>query len=383
MAIRTVRKVTIHVLLSVLICLLVGCSPNKVKVGSDAHKSATESQGALGFPELYLDSQAWSITEDQEYIYFAKENGIYRVSKSKRVMQLLYKTKNSSNLIIVNGQMYFISSGKICRINLDGKGFHVLFDSKGRKTETGDMYLNDFQVADDYFVLRSGLDLFYYDLSNNSLRSLHDKSGFVIDANQYQVVDNYVYYIDHADRTGTLYRYDLAKDTTEIIRGKSITMPEDNQIGDFTFVNGDIFYCKYNPNEICHYNSKGADTVMCDYSGTPYVVASLAEYRGKLFYLVFTQSIVYDGGPMGSIKDYRRAQHRIENLGLKQYSLIQFDLANNQTLVVGQFSSLMEPARLQFADGYVFFKTERFKSRTTDETTDETHCIDLSSGEMR
>ncbi|GHU83932.1 hypothetical protein FACS189415_7440 [Bacteroidia bacterium] len=365
-------KKRLFALLAITFLLLTGCTTTPI-----TESTASPEQKKVDFPSI-IDSDYFITFEEGDYTYGFKDDGVYKIGKSNPVVQRLYTADDVYSLYEYEGQLYFNTDNKIYKMDLDGGNVATVLDAKEHTEKQNDMVIENFSLSQGYIVFSSALELFRYRLSDGNLMDLNE------DAYIFELVGNNLYYIDHAERTWTIFCYDLNTNKRTIIRGENVYKPSHDVIRDFLFIGEDLYYYKREPNQICKYDPGGNDTVICDYSHLFNPISLDGEYQGKLYYWVYTEFIVGKNVASGGNKEYDEANHRVAEQGIKQYTLMQYDPETERTLAVCQVYSLREPSAF-FANGHAFIETNRAISPTNEDVAWEweTRAIDLSTGEWR
>lgn len=71
-----------------------------------------------------------TICEDDNYIFFAKEDGIYKKTKHSGIQKIICKIESPNNLILFNNNLFFTSVDlkKIYKAEIDGSELCTVFD---------------------------------------------------------------------------------------------------------------------------------------------------------------------------------------------------------------------------------------------------------------
>lgn len=330
-----------------IICIILsGC--NSISVAKkDTDKDIIE--------EILAESPL-SVTEDETDIYFSQKNIIYHISKSNKKKEVLCVIDNAYNLKINNMKLYFLSSFGAYEYNLNNHELRKLWDEEYLSDDIGKLYINSFQISGENLIGTVSSQLVCYSFADNSIRVLKMNDGSTINVYKYFVQETKIYFVEHAEKTATIYCYNLNTGESEIVYGKGQSFPEDNQITSFTFVKNKLYYYKEDENKVLQSldDTHAEDEQFFDCSKLSSHVLDLYGYYDNLY--IVSCNDLDDNNVSGQ----------------KEYFLSQINLKNGRMQINCSFYSTSVPSEIEFINGYVFF--------TISSPSREKHAINLNTG---
>lgn len=224
----------------VMLTLLTGC----------AAQSSTPEITPVPEQPVSLDSfragkYTATINADGEYMYFVRNDGIYRMKNGSTSEELIYPcTKSIDSLAVYDGRIYFVENAPsyqfvFCSIKTDGTDEQQHFTTEGENLNLSNRY----QISDGkiYFVALTGAAV--WDIAERELKEIElNNPG----ADYFQVVGDHLYYICHG-KTFTVYDVDLTTGEETVLTGSGVHRPESDLYSNFAFVDGTLFVCKRIP----------------------------------------------------------------------------------------------------------------------------------------
>lgn len=248
-----------------------------------------DKNGKVEFPVHLYPKSAYSMFEDDNYIYYCSDQGINKVNKSNGDTSLIYKLTDPQNLYLDGNYLYFVDESSeypsINRIDKDGKNLYKVLDSKkilsispsfedvkdirrlkvhGKKICFSDGYLSGF---------------FLLDLSSNKLKLITD------DIENFDMTDTSVYFTHHAARDFTIYKTDYKDLKTKILIGNGKEKSRDDtniyDSDNFIFIGDTLYFASRQPWELCKLQN-GKTSVISKAQNEN--IIDVLEYRGELYY---------------------------------------------------------------------------------------------------
>ncbi len=160
----------------------------------------------------------------------------------------------------------------------------------------------------------------------------------------------YLYYMDHGDKSFTIFRKNLDTDKVEIMFGDGVGKRDRDYIGDspyydnFVIVNDVLYASSRFPAKIWRYDEgTGAEVVDCGGNS----IGKMIAYNGKIYFSMYNEGSGYDGEtPTFSIFEY---DTNIGNL-TRKYDAVEGD-ASRFEILNGYFL-----ARVSYDSDYIPYK---------------------------
>lgn len=265
--------------------------------------NSTANDMAIKKPKIQL-SLAEVIPKKKITVFYYAENGsIFRKTAFEKPVLLKEKIDNGvfrenneyySNVIFFDGWIYYIahknqfSNFTLCRMNSAGREIselvpYVMFDS--------DESFNSLFFYDGKIYIQTNFKFYRYDTREGSFEKLLDDVGI------YQIYNHQLYFIDHANRTFTIYQMDLQTLETKILLGTGRTAVKetgDTLYSNILFVGDHLYYTTRIPDGLYRYVNGEKDVLIhggeSEYSLCEY---ELFEYSQKLCYILRSSDKVY------------------------------------------------------------------------------------------
>lgn len=120
-----------------------------------------------------------------------------------------------------------------------------------------------------------------------------------------------MYYIDHGEKTFTIYKRNLNNLKDQIFLGKGISMPQSDIYDNFLWAGGDLYYSTRVPWKI-HKYSEGKSVLINSTKNN--CVSDIVEYKGQAYF------VISDGDDTYRIKKYSSKDNAVfEVAELKDY----------------------------------------------------------------
>lgn len=271
--------------LILLFCILTigGCKwPNTGDLdpteNSTLHQSGTEESTYQSEPAEQVPQEPWynkiklgvrdrwslSVIETDESFYYVTNAGVYRYSKLTGE-DVLVVAENAYGLLVRDNMLYYNTGHAVKALDFNTGEISLLWDetmlSSMPDLAAGYYGVNDFQIADDrLYLATTGISAIYYNILQGTTEEfLEDFSCAVISSDA-------CYYIDHAQRTFSIYR--MAYDTGEVrlIRGEGITEPSTDltRIDGLAMIGNSVYYTVRDACDIYRLDDDGEDELIFD-----------------------------------------------------------------------------------------------------------------------
>ncbi len=227
-AVNIVRKCILTVLIGLMSVCLFGCNAMVIT------------------PK---NNDIYDYTIGGESIYYAEGNKIYKEDENGSTV-IYTEDAEIFKLQAYKDNLYYgvlkdledgISSFDIRSVSFDGKENKTAI--KGRdKTDRSFTPLNDWCIYEGYLYLQFYFEFYQVNLKNGSMQRLHD------DVRSYQLYDNHLYYVEHSNRTFTIYKINLRSKKVSIVLGNGETEPSADLYYNFRIADtGEMIYTKRAP----------------------------------------------------------------------------------------------------------------------------------------
>lgn len=257
-------------LFCVLCCifLLTGCiNPTQPIAPIDTTASvSTQTEPAkeetAWFQKMKLDYGAvWSmpVIETSNGLYYLAEDGIYQYQNNtgtdtKIISEVAY------GLFLHANQLFFNTGHEIKKADLDGENVSVLWSEASLSDfpELSRRYVSicDFQILDGFlYIAITGTCAIRVCMENGMTEM------FLDDFSQMIIRGQDCFYIDHAQKTFSLYQMHCATKEIMLLRGEGYSEPEpwSIRIDSIGTAGSEIFYCVRDTAELFQYCPTGED----------------------------------------------------------------------------------------------------------------------------
>lgn len=245
---------------------------------STSHQSGTEESTYQSEPAEQVPQEPWynkiklgvrdrwslSVIETDESFYYVTNAGVYRYSKLTGE-DVLVVAENAYGLLVRDNMLYYNTGHAVKALDFNTGEISLLWDetmlSSMPDLAAGYYGVNDFQIADDrLYLATTGISAIYYNILQGTTEEfLEDFSCAVISPDA-------CYYIDHAQRTFSIYR--MAYDTGEVrlLRGEGITEPSTDltRIDGLAMIGNSVYYTVRDACDIYRLDDDGEDELIFD-----------------------------------------------------------------------------------------------------------------------
>jgi len=317
---------TVYALVLCLLMTFTACGGNNPSdsssLPSESFSPPQSEAGGPGAPGVVTD-ESYSVVNGKEYIiwssggytgnaghiwrledatYYVSENGDSILKQDDKTGEMRFYASDIGIIdsIFIDGSwLYFQIAFEptICRINFENNSFETIFD--GNKADLFGLQLIGtwgFRLYNGVLYINDSLACYGYDIGSDelSLQNLDTSSGAFL--------NNKFYYIEHAQRTFSIYATDLESGETELLRGKGITFEQgdDNLMyGPVAALGEKLLYYERTTNSVYLYSDDGNDVLLRDMSMEDYSTHFC--FGTDRQYLYFTQdfpNVIYRYDPV-------------------------------------------------------------------------------------
>ncbi|NRY57266.1 hypothetical protein DE169_002445 [Clostridium acetobutylicum] len=275
----------------ILICIftfsLVGCNKKVNDTRVAVHKKV-KLDYPIHLSDKVLDNTS-DIIEDDNFIYYSDKKGINKLNKKSGESKLILKQKNVNQLVLVEENIYFSTVdeknfGIFC-IDKNGSELSKIIDGKNMEYANQFRY---FMIRDNNIYFQVTMSLYLFDMTSKKLKLLNN------DAEQFKVNKGSVFYIDHGQRTFTIYKENIDDMKPQIILGKGVSEPKRDIYYGFAFIDDDLYFLKRIPNSSDnHYTTalftykNGNETIIMK-NDNEVIGEDMVEYKGDLYFTTYS-----------------------------------------------------------------------------------------------
>jgi hypothetical protein len=316
------RQITIMLLCAAMALAMVSCGvetpEKKASSGQDANmENGWGGQVALANSPAdcgYGGGWGCHISESETDIIFISDAGIVRRAKHGLEQRLIVPNVEGSRIdtMEINGdRIYYgaffknLHTSKVFSANLDGGAVELLFDGalyedfEWRELDPpswGLKFIDGLHYSNGRLYINSTTSSFVYDIQAKAI------SGFVSDINSAGFLGDRFYYVNHAEKTFSIYEKNLSTGKTELVRGDgvgkrhSVIHNGDTPWFDRVYViDGKMYYTTRMPAQLYQYSPGGEDILIADFSeNSKPNIFEVAAGRQKLYYVFGTDAYEYD-----------------------------------------------------------------------------------------
>ena len=274
------------------------------------------------------------MTQDDQNFYYTAKEGIVKVDKKTNTAFLLYPREGVSLVNYNKGKLYFNDSSNdrlIKSIDISGKGEKVVWnmdDHKNLKQISKVYGIAEFQIYnDEFYIWTNGITVIRYNPVTNKTEAFLDDVGIL------KFSENYAYYIDHAQRTFSIYRKNLKTGETILLRGDGKTKeryeePSVPLYDNLVFVGNQLYYTTRLPYTLRKYDENGPDPILARTQDRFF--GSLEPSKDALYYVTATEK---------------------ENISL----LWKLDVASGNSMQIKQLVGFSPFDDMKIVDGRIFY----------------------------
>lgn len=196
------------------------------------------------------------VVEDNGVFYYVSEAGLYKYDSSKNANTLL-TSGSYSGLYYKDGLVYYHTTDEILQYDTDTNNISCVWslDETHIKSELySDDEICDFMFHGNYiYIWNTGISCYRVNLTTK------EAENFLDDVSNCVFSDTHCYYIDHAEKTFSLYEKDLKTLETKLIVGEGVYKPQNTAISHVYILDGELYYHERVSEAIYKYNPNGED----------------------------------------------------------------------------------------------------------------------------
>ncbi len=239
------RRILI-IVLSILIVSMCGCSSSNQSEVSYENSCPSNNIVTSLITDL-VDVN--SIYENDRYIYYLTPSGIWQYEKSAATKKVIIANDKIVSFVLDGNRLYYCVDNALLYDYEYGKdSFIAIYDMSDKSSRTVLEYsavesrmvnsnLRDFFVNNDVlYIYSSGTSLIYYDIATGNI------GNFVDDLSSGALYNGNFYYIDHAEKTLSVY-----------VRngdGSQVLYDDDHSYSDVFTAFGNMYFISQSPAEL-------------------------------------------------------------------------------------------------------------------------------------
>ena len=315
----------------ILIGFLSGC-----KVTPESNNTGADNQPANFVDSSWADDvlEIDSLTESNSSVFYISENGIMRHDKDKNTNMVLVASESINSFCIYNDSLYYCESeNTIYKTNMGGEGRVKIIEMSQVESLLIEKSLAHFEIYDGFvYIKSSGTSLIRFSLSTEHAEN------FVDDVGKYEFLNQSLFYIDHMERTFSIYGKDFCTGNTSLLRGDGITKqksPENSEwkielYDNVIATNGRLYYTTKAPAKLFELMPDGGDILLEDFNHL-----KDANYLS----ITVTESALYYVLESGSLKGH----------------LFEYNAQTGEKKEVALLNDVNYLFGIKVVDGYVFY----------------------------
>ena len=283
------KKICLYFVIIILVLSLSGCQ-------------------SLAVPK---DNEVFGEGVSQLGTYYISDNSIYcRTGDSTEL--ICTEEKSIGKLCMLDSSAYYSISDalgynfEIKNISSDGKSAQTVISKDGLSGEQ----LIDWQICDENILFTVNTNLYRYSVSNGEIKLLHD------DVSTFDYYNGYVYFLEHASRTSTIYKAAIDGGKKEVVLGLEIYDAENPKelISNFIITdNGDIVYTQRIPYGLFIYSDGKTELIKSANGMDDIDEDSMVYDKGNIYYVLRNEGL-------GILYCYTDAKEHKEVAQLQDYS---------------------------------------------------------------
>lgn len=279
------RRISIALLLFFVLSLI-GCTTQTET--NDPQKVTPSKDETLWYQNMKLDTNShWSaqVVETDTHFYFLAEGGVYQYQKDIKE-SIVIITEAAYGLSLCENNLYYHTEHAVKCMDLRSKNVSVIWNETMLPTgENADGYhyisISDFALLDGYlYIAGTGTSVMRVDLENYATEQfLEDCGGMVL-------LGDDCYYLDHAEKTFSLYHMTCDSKKSMLLRGKGESYPDEMLIDGIAAVGDAVAYSVRDTADVYLYRPDGSDDRIFDGANSEQVWLSIISqgYSEKLYF---------------------------------------------------------------------------------------------------
>ncbi len=319
------------ILIVFFLILAAGCDDSLKQ--RDYTQTSQGSQSPWTDDILHIDK---GLIENGENIFYISKDGIVKYNKRQNEKRLFVESKFIDSFCISEGLVYYCENGTIIySVDLDGKNLRIMAELSAVEDLMIEKSLAHFEVYKDFIYIKSaGTSLIRFCMSTEEAES------FAEDVAEYAFLGQNFFYIDHAEKSFSIYRKNLDTKQTDLIRGDGISkrniLPENfakyEWFDNVIVLNEKLYYTMRGPAKLFRLEPDGKDVLIEDFS-----IAKDAEFltvavNGNTLYYVL------ESGPL--------AGH-----------LFAYDTESGDQKEIAVYGDINYTRGIRIVDNYVFYNS--------------------------
>lgn len=277
-----------------------------------------------------------SLVEKDENIFFISKDGLSKYDKIKEIYTVIIKSSTINSFQLSNDSIYYCEKeNTIYKMDFNGENIVKIVELNQVSPLLIEKSLENFAIwGDNIYIKSSGISFIRYSMVEKQAEN------FIDDIAQYTFFENSLYFIDHINKSFSLYRKNLDTLSVELLRGDGISKRNNYsenvdiyaRYDNIIAANKHLFYTTRNPAKLFQFSESGEDILIEEFKsveGAEYLTITANE--NKIYYVLES----------GELKDYL-FEYDIETGEKEQKIMLQ-----NANYAFG----------IKVIDGYVFYRS--------------------------
>lgn len=245
---------TILILLIITVLVISGCNVQPPVESNVEPPALTYHKVDLD----YFNARRYTatITENRECIFWADNEGLHQYNKNTEETALLFSGENIDFLSVYDDTLYcVVDEEKLYRIDTATNDIELIYELD----ESYMAQIQDYTVVDGKLFFLNTHSLFYYDISSRSVKDLKE-----VTVETLQIKGDDIYFIDHGERTNTIYIYSLKNNSCKVFLGDGEYTPMEKAYMNFRISNGVVYYTQAMPSGTYKASMNGEGKIIRD-----------------------------------------------------------------------------------------------------------------------
>lgn len=252
-----------------LIISLIGCAAqpeaSSTVANSPAPTPSAPSAETVWYRNMKLSAETqWCtpVIETDTCFYYISEYGVYEYAKDIRQIRKIVPDA-ALGLYMYEGSLYYSTEHEVNCMDLDTGNVSLVWDKTMLETVDTLFYFAvcDFALCDGYlYIAGTGTSFLRVNLENCAVEQ------FLGDCSSMVLCENDCYYLDHAERTFSLYRMDCDSKESTLLRGTGQPEPGRDalRIDGIAGITDSVAYSVRDASDVYLYHPDGSDEKIFD-----------------------------------------------------------------------------------------------------------------------
>lgn len=247
-----------------------------------------------------------------ENIYYISNSGIFMEKGS--IQEQIVEQNNITGLYTYENKLYYCTENEINCFDFQSKIVNNIWHAGMLPAEEFKYFdgIYGFQIYKNYLYIKdSGISVFRVNL--NTLET----EPFLKDYSSLAFLEDKCYYIEHVQRSFSIFEMDIKTKKIQLVRGDGLTADESKEIryDNVVALNNELYYSIRELNRIYKYQEEGADPYIIDFSNdeNAFLAFDIESYNDRLYYVIRNDKndSLYEYDPQTGIEKLLFTQKRL------------------------------------------------------------------------